>query len=460
MKQQNEVGQEKTLTEALYEISRGLNTARDVNELLQTLALPALEAGAFRASLMYIDLDEAGEPEWAEVVAAWQREGAPTPPVGTRYRLSEFPISQVVLASQDEPQLIADVTADERVDEGARNMLAQIGARAMAVIPVSRAGRWVGLIIIFWDKPRQFKEQEREIYHALVGLASPAVENRRLLENLENVIAERTREVATFKALVENSTEAIGMADLQGRSVYGNRAFYELLGYDYEAAEIVGLPITAYALEEDMALIIEHVVPRIMRGEGWSGQVRPKRKDGTVFDAWFTIFPLRDERGNPTGIAVIIRDLTEQKRLEEERARMQQEIIEAQRNIILELSSPVVPITAEIIAMPLVGSIDSSRAQRIMEDLLEAIGHYGAEVVIIDITGVPLVDTGVANHLVQVTRAARLLGSHCVLVGISPEVAQTVVSLGVDLSNIATRANLQSGIEYALQRAGRKIVSI
>ncbi len=156
-------------------------------------------------------------------------------------------------------------------------------------------------------------------------------------------------------------------------------------------------------------------------------------------------------------IVTFIQELVEEK---ERREKLQQEIIDTQKQALQELSTPIVPLTDEIITMPLIGSIDTGRAQHIMETLLEAIGRYGAKVVIIDITGVSVVDTTVAHHLIQVTRAARLLGAQCLLVGISPEVAQTVVSLGVDLSSIATKANLQSGIEYALKMTGRKIVLV
>ncbi len=132
----------------------------------------------------------------------------------------------------------------------------------------------------------------------------------------------------------------------------------------------------------------------------------------------------------------------------------------AQRQALHELSTPIVPISDEIVAMPLIGSIDTARAQQIMEALLTAISHYQAEVVIIDITGVPVVDTGIANHLLQTTQAARLLGARVVLTGIAPEVAQTIVSLGVDLSSIVTRSNLQSGIEYALGLVRKRIVAL
>lgn len=131
----------------------------------------------------------------------------------------------------------------------------------------------------------------------------------------------------------------------------------------------------------------------------------------------------------------------------------QQLLIDGMRAI----STPVIPVHDEIIVLPLVGSIDTSRAEQIMEALLTGVQRYTAEIVIIDITGVPLVDTAVANHLIQAMRAATLLGAHCVLVGISAEVAQLMVQLGVHLGNITTCSNLQAGISYALDRLGREI---
>ncbi|HEY1014255.1 MAG TPA: STAS domain-containing protein, partial [Herpetosiphonaceae bacterium] len=132
--------------------------------------------------------------------------------------------------------------------------------------------------------------------------------------------------------------------------------------------------------------------------------------------------------------------------------------IEAEQQArIAELSTPVVPLYEGILVLPLVGEIDSDRAGHIMESLLEEISREQADVVIIDITGVPVVDTGVANYLVQTAKAVKLLGSTVVLVGIGAEIAQTLVQLGVDLSNITTRANLQSGIEFAFGELGLEI---
>ncbi len=125
-------------------------------------------------------------------------------------------------------------------------------------------------------------------------------------------------------------------------------------------------------------------------------------------------------------------------------------LLEAQQSAIRELSTPIVPIHEGILVLPLVGSIDSSRAATIIEQLLEAITLNQADVVIMDITGVPVIDTGVANYLLQAARAVRLLGSQVVLVGISAEIAQTIVQLGIELTGLTTRSNLQAGIEYAL----------
>ena len=120
--------------------------------------------------------------------------------------------------------------------------------------------------------------------------------------------------------------------------------------------------------------------------------------------------------------------------------------------LVEELSTPVIPIFEDTVALPLVGSIDSRRAQRINADLLEGISQRRAKIAIIDITGVPAVDTAVINSLMQAVRAAELMGCQVVLTGIRPEIAHTLVVLGVDLGEVVTLRNLQSGIEYAAAR--------
>ncbi|HJZ50359.1 MAG TPA: substrate-binding domain-containing protein [Roseiflexaceae bacterium] len=145
-------------------------------------------------------------------------------------------------------------------------------------------------------------------------------------------------------------------------------------------------------------------------------------------------------------LPTILQDLLESNKAQ---VRLQHEIIAAQRSMIQELSTPIIPISDQIMVLPLIGTIDSARAHQIMESMLTTISQRQAAVLIIDITGVAVVDTSVAHHLLQAARAAQLLGTLVILVGISPEVAQTVVQLGVDLSGIPTYSSLQFGLEHA-----------
>ena len=131
-----------------------------------------------------------------------------------------------------------------------------------------------------------------------------------------------------------------------------------------------------------------------------------------------------------------------------------------QKRALLELSAPLIPVLDQIAVMPLIGTIDTERAKLIMENVLDGVIRYRAQVVLIDITGVPIVDTMVAHHIIQASEAIRLIGSDCILVGIRPEIAQTIVNLGIDLKNYPTKASLQKGMELALEITKRKIVAM
>lgn len=126
-------------------------------------------------------------------------------------------------------------------------------------------------------------------------------------------------------------------------------------------------------------------------------------------------------------------------------------------SVVAELAVPVVPLLDGVLVLPLVGTIDTRRAQQIMVNLLMGIAEQQADIAIIDITGVPLVDTAVANYLIQTIRAANLIGARVVLTGIGANVARTLVALSIDFSNIITRSNLRDGIEVALELQGKRI---
>lgn len=113
-----------------------------------------------------------------------------------------------------------------------------------------------------------------------------------------------------------------------------------------------------------------------------------------------------------------------------------------------------------ITVMPLIGTIDTERAKLIMENLLEGAMKHNSQVILIDITGVPIVDTMVAHHIIQAAEAVRLIGATCILVGIRPEIAQTIVNLGIDLSNFPTKSSLRKGFKTALSLTNREIVDL
>jgi len=133
------------------------------------------------------------------------------------------------------------------------------------------------------------------------------------------------------------------------------------------------------------------------------------------------------------------------------------EIILRQQQDMLELSTPVVQLWESILALPLIGTLDSARTQVVMENLLQRIVETGASIAIIDITGVPTVDTLVAQHLLKTVAAARLMGADCIISGIRPQIAQTIVHLGVELSSVITKATLADAFVIALQRTGATI---
>lgn len=133
------------------------------------------------------------------------------------------------------------------------------------------------------------------------------------------------------------------------------------------------------------------------------------------------------------------------------------QVIVRQQEEMLELSTPVVKLWDGILALPLIGTLDSARTQVVMQNLLEAIVETGSEMAIIDITGVPTVDTLVAQHLLKTVAAARLMGADCIISGIRPQIAQTIIHLGVDLTNVMTKASLADAFSTALRRSGRTV---
>jgi rsbT co-antagonist protein RsbR len=185
---------------------------------------------------------------------------------------------------------------------------------------------------------------------------------------------------------------------------------------------------------------------------GYYSFYRIVRSDGEI--RWIEAqgFAYRDATGKPYRLAGVVQDVTDRKRQEDERFAMQQQVIDAQRESLRQLGAPIIPLTANALAMPLVGTLTPERATLVTETLLDAVTARGAEFVILDVTGVPAVDNEVAEGLLRVAQAVRLLGAQIALTGMQPAVARSLVELGVDMSKFVTKADLQSGIAWASKR--------
>jgi rsbT co-antagonist protein RsbR len=251
-----------------------------------------------------------------------------------------------------------------------------------------------------------------------------------------------------LQIVIDHMPHAIYWKDLDLTYMGGNRNFAREAGLastrDVAGKSDHNMPwaADAQAHRDDDREIIAINSARLRREESY------EFPDGTHWIRTSKI-PLRDDQGHVFALLGMFEDVTEQKRGEAERAQLQEEIIRAQAAALAELSTPLIPINEQVMVMPLVGSMDSRRAQQVLDTLLNGIATSRVSSVILDITGVPVVDTQVANALLRAAQAVKLLGARVVLTGIRPEVAQTLVSLGTDLSGITTRSSLQSGIAYA-----------
>lgn len=253
-------------------------------------------------------------------------------------------------------------------------------------------------------------------------------------------------------AVITHAPAVMFAKDLEGRLTLANRKYEQLFPHvqggllGKSDLEVMG-GAAAEAIRDNDRLVREGGVPHEFE------EVVPHH-DGTHY--YISIkFPLYDEAGACTGVAGVATDITERKRAEDDRAALQQQIIEIQRTALSELSTPIIPLADGVIAMPLVGAIDSERARQIMQALLDGLSATRAHTAILDITGVRAVDSHVAGALLQSARAARLLGARVLVTGIRPEVAQALVGLGTDWAGIETLATLQAAVALALARAAR-----
>jgi PAS domain S-box-containing protein len=260
-------------------------------------------------------------------------------------------------------------------------------------------------------------------------------------KNTLNLPVETSLEM--LRLLVENIKEyAITTLDSHGLVMTWTPAAERMKGYRPD--EVIGRHFSMFYPKEDVnggkcdrELEVAAREGRF-EDEGWR-----VRKDGSRFWANAVITALRDAQGNLRGFGKVTRDLSERKQAEERTKQQSRDILEM-------ATVPVVQVWEGILLVPLIGMLDSARTQQLMERLLQRLTETSSPVALLDITGVPTIDTQTAQHLIETIKAARYVGAEVILTGVRPAIAQTLVHLGVDLSHTTTRSSLTGGLRVAL----------
>jgi PAS domain S-box-containing protein len=251
-------------------------------------------------------------------------------------------------------------------------------------------------------------------------------------------------------AIVRSSDDAIIGKNLDGTILSWNAAAEKMYGFSDK--QVIGKSIRI-VVPPDREDEIPQILGRIRKGELVDHyETMRMSKDGRQFHVSLTVSPIRNDAGKIIGASTIARDISQRMQIEEAMAR--QRLVQA----ILEVSVPVMQVWEGVLCAPLIGTLDSQRTEQLMERLLQRIADTGASVALIDVTGVPSVDTQTARHIIETATAVKLLGAQIILTGIRPVIAQTLVHLGVDLSEIVTRSSLATGFRAALEMLELEIV--
>ncbi|NJL34841.1 MAG: PAS domain S-box protein [Chloroflexaceae bacterium] len=280
---------------------------------------------------------------------------------------------------------------------------------------------------------------------ALVGFIEDRTERQRAATEL---IQQRTLR----ESLIDSALDGVLVVDSDGKILFFNQPFVQMWCIPQAIVEsrsdeaALGCVIAQLADPQQFLAKVQYLYAHPTEQSRDDILLR----DGRIFDRYST--PVEDATGTYYGRVWWFRDITSRLQAEEaiRRSLVQEEVIQVQRTALQELSTPLIPIADNVVVMPLIGTIDSGRAQQVMETLMEGITRHQAAMAILDITGVSVVDTQVAQALVRAAQAVKLLGATVMLTGVQPQMAQTLVQLGVDLNGIITRSTLQAGIAYAL----------
>jgi len=294
------------------------------------------------------------------------------------------------------------------------------------------------------DAKKTKKQLIQELEEARARIARLERSESKLKRTKETLL----EECRLLHALMDNLPDCVYFKDTESRFIKISKSLADRFGLS-DPAQAVGKTAFDFFAEEyarsvhkDERRVIESGKPlvNVEEKETWP--------DGRETWGSATRMPLRDKKGNIVGTFGISRDITKLRQSAERQTQLQQ-----------KLSTPIIPVVdlpgeGSVIVIPLIGNIDTLRAKEIMRSMLAGIREHRAKVVILDITGVPIVDSDVANHLTKAIQAARLKGARTIVTGISDAVAETIVDLGIDWSTVETLSHLQTGLVAALSSLG------
>jgi PAS domain S-box-containing protein len=322
---------QEALTEAriLYETSQALAVATNLDEALQSVLLTLrqneIADGADSVTLTTIEVDDNGEPDWTEIIAWWFADGREAPyPLGTRFPLKQLPLTALWVKDPSNPLIFSDTRTDERLDEQTRGWYVQAGTLASILMPLSLAGRWVGLLSISWTKPHTFSEQDQRIYQALMRQFATAVDNQRLVQQTQEALARVQQSQELLRSVIDATPDWIFVKDQEHRYRLVNQGFAramhrlpdDFIGKDdlemgFPEEIVKGDPAKGIrgfwaddrqVMDSGEPLVNPHV-PVILAGET---------------HAFHDIkTPLRDAAGNIWGVLGFGRDVTELQRIQE-----------------------------------------------------------------------------------------------------------------------------------------------
>lgn len=236
------------------------------------------------------------------------------------------------------------------------------------------------------------------------------------------------------KAL-DSLLSAVVITNNRGEVIYANPAFCDLWEVE-DSDEVTGRLLGDFVKEKNK---LEKVVDDALNKGKWEGELELSREDSDLLEVKVSATPIETE-GEPVARMVTFTDITS--------LREKTRTIRRQAEQLIESSTPIIEVWDGVLAAPLIGQLDTERTQRFMERLLEEIVDSQSETALIDITGVPDVDTRTAQHLIETVESVKLLGAKVVLTGISPSIAQSIVHLGIDLSEITTKTTLAEGLKH------------